>query len=199
MRAIEAWFRTRMLSVAAVVARSGITPNAVTIITLFLNCGVAAIIATGNLLVGGILVLVIGALDSLDGALARTTGRATTFGAFLDSTLDRYSEAILFLGVIYQFREDTNTVLLAYVALVGSLLVSYARARAEGLGLDCEVGLLARPERVVVLGLGLATGLTFYALIILAFFTHVTAVQRIWHVYRTADKPAARKPPARKH
>ncbi len=199
MRLIEGWFRQRMVSVAALVARSGISPNAITIITLALNCAVAAVIATGNLLAGGILVLVVGALDSLDGALARATGRATTFGAFLDSTLDRYSEAVLFLAVIYHFRDDSNLVLLAYVALVGSLLVSYARARAEGLGLDCEVGWLARPERVVVLGLGLATGLTIYALAILAFFTHVTALQRIVHVYRIADKTNATSGTDRKH
>ncbi|MCL4367623.1 MAG: CDP-alcohol phosphatidyltransferase family protein [Actinobacteria bacterium] len=184
MTAVKAWFRTQMLSVAQLFARTGLSPNAVTLVTLALNFGVAAVIATGNLLVGGILVLLVGALDSLDGALARVTGRATTFGAFLDSTLDRYSEAALFLGVIYHFRDEAPVVILAYIALVGSLLVSYARARALRWTDYCEVGWLARPERVVILGLGLATNLTLYALIVLAFFTHVTALQRILHVYR---------------
>ncbi|MCL4369712.1 MAG: CDP-alcohol phosphatidyltransferase family protein [Chloroflexi bacterium] len=188
MTAVKAWFRARMLSVARVFARTGVSPNAVTLITLALNFGVAAVIAWGSLPAGGLLVLVVGALDSLDGALARATGRATTFGAFLDSTMDRYSEAALFLGIIYRFHDDTTLVIIAYLALVGSLMVSYARARAEGLGLDCEVGWLARPERVVILGLGLATGLTLYALIVLAFFTHVTALQRILHVRRVTGK-----------
>jgi len=189
MTSVKAWCRARMLVLARAVARTGLSPNAVTLITLALNCGVAALIASGSLVLGGLLVLVVGALDSLDGALARLSNRATTFGAFLDSTLDRYSEAVLFLGVIYHHRADPQTVVLAYVALVGSLMVSYARARAEGLGLDCEVGLLARPERMAVLGLGLIA--TYFdqriltaALLALAFFTHCTALQRIVHVHR---------------
>ncbi len=185
MTPVKTWFKAGMLTVARVFARTGISPNAVTLVTLLLNFGVAAVIASGQTTIGGILVIVVGALDSLDGALARSTGRATAFGAFLDSTLDRYSEAIIFLGIIYLYQAEPNTVMLAYVAIIGSVMVSYARARAEGLGLDCEVGLLARPERILVLGIGLATGFTFYALIILAVFTNFTAVQRMWHVYRT--------------
>jgi CDP-diacylglycerol---glycerol-3-phosphate 3-phosphatidyltransferase len=192
MNNIKAWFRVRMLAVGGFVARTGISPNAISIITLGLNVIVAGIIATGYLLPGGVLILLVGLLDSLDGAVARASGQATTFGAFLDSTLDRYAEAVLFLAIVYYYRVDTTVVLLSFIALVGSVLVSYARARAEGLGLDCEVGWLARPERVFVLGIGLAGAqYSLYALLIalsvLAFFTHVTAIQRIWHVYRLTD------------
>jgi CDP-diacylglycerol---glycerol-3-phosphate 3-phosphatidyltransferase len=192
MNNIKAWFRGRMLAVGGFVARTGISPNAISIITLGLNAIVAGIIAAGYLLPGGVLILLVGLLDSLDGAVARASGQATTFGAFLDSTLDRYAEAVLFLAIVYYYRADTTVVLLSFIALVGSVLVSYARARAEGLGLDCEVGWLARPERVFVLGIGLAGAqYSLYALLIalsvLAFFTHVTAIQRIWHIYRLTD------------
>src|SRR5205823_9758245 len=119
------------------------------------------------------------AFDTLDGALARVAGRATTFGAFLDSTLDRYSEAALLLGLLYDAgrRGDLAAEVLAFLVIVGSLLVSYARARAEGLGLECEVGIAPRPERVLILGLGLILGLELPALAVLAALTHFTAIQ----------------------
>src|SRR3990172_6831551 len=96
----------------------------------------------------------------LDGALARTTGKTSTFGAFLDSTLDRYSEAVLLFGllVVATQRQSTQEILLVFAVMVGSVMVSNVRARAEGLGLRCEVGLLARPERVILLALGLILG-----------------------------------------
>src|SRR5205823_10365986 len=127
--------------------------------------GVALVLASGATLVGGVLVLLVGLFDTLDGALARVTNRKTTFGAFIDSTLDRYSEAVVVLGIVYAAleRNDRATVLLAFAMLVGSLMVSYARARAEGLGLRAEVGLVPRPERIVVLGIGLIPGQTAIA------------------------------------
>jgi CDP-diacylglycerol--glycerol-3-phosphate 3-phosphatidyltransferase len=189
MNHAKRWFREKMLAIGKLVAQTGITPNTISVITLALNAIVAVIIAAGYLLPGGILVLLVGLLDSLDGAVARASGQATIFGAFLDSTLDRYAEAFLFLAVVYHFQSDGVTVLLSFIALVGSVLVSYARARAEGLGLECEVGWLARPERVFILGVGLA-GAHFWppvllvALAVLAVFTHLTAIQRIVYVYR---------------
>ena len=165
--------------------RTGVSPTQLTVIGFALNLIVAAVLATGQLPLGGALVLVVGLFDMLDGALARVAKRATTFGAFLDSTLDRYSEAAVLLGLLYEAsrRGDLTVSTLSFVVIVGSLMVSYARARAEGLGLNCEVGFAPRPERIVLLGLGLIVGLEVPALILLAVMTHVTAVQRILHVY----------------
>lgn len=170
---------------AALLARTGVTPNALTLIGFFLNVVVAVVLATGSLRVGGALLLVVGAFDTLDGALARVTGAASRFGAFLDSSLDRYSEAVLLGGILFEAsrRSDGLVEVLAFVVIVGSLMVSYCRARAEGLGLDCEVGFAPRPERVLILGVGLILGLEVAALVILAMITHITAVQRILHVY----------------
>ncbi len=167
-------------------ARTGLSPNALTVLGCLLNFGVAVVLGFGYERIGGVLVLVAGAFDTLDGALARAAGRSTTFGAFLDSTLDRYSEAAIFLGILADGarRGDLQVVLLTYAAAFGSLMVSYARARAEGLGLRGDVGWLQRPERVVLLGVGLIVGLTLPALWILAVLTNLTAIQRILHVRR---------------
>jgi phosphatidylglycerophosphate synthase len=170
-------------------ARTGVSPNVLTTVGCLLNFGVAAVIALGYLNLGGALILVAGAFDMLDGALARASGKATTFGAFLDSTLDRYSEAAIFLGIFVEaaLRADLQVQLLTYAAAIGSLMVSYARARAEGLGLRSSVGLFQRPERVVLLGVGLIFGLEVYALWILAVLTNVTALHRILHVRRLTE------------
>ncbi len=184
MDRIKARARGTALPVGQALARIGVTPNALTVAGCALNFGVGVVLALGYHLVGGVLVLVVGAFDMLDGAVARAASRTTTFGAFLDSTLDRYSEAAVFLGVLADGarRGDLQTVLLAYAAAMGSLMVSYARARAEGLGLRCDVGWLQRPERVALLGLGLILGLAVPALWILAILTNFTAIQRILHV-----------------
>lgn len=166
-------------------AWTGVTPNGLTLIGFFLNVVVAVVLATGSLRLGGILLLAAGAFDTLDGALARVTGSSSRFGAFLDSSLDRYSEAVILGGLLFEAsrRGDGRVELLSFVVIVGSLMVSYCRARAEGLGLECEVGFAPRPERVVILGLGLILGFELVALAILAVLTHFTAIQRILHVY----------------
>jgi CDP-diacylglycerol--glycerol-3-phosphate 3-phosphatidyltransferase len=187
-------------TIARTLARTGVSPTQLTLVGFVLNVGVAIVLAAGLLPLGGVLLLAAGAFDTLDGALARVAARTTTFGAFLDSTLDRYSEAVLLLGLLYDAsRRGAVAVSIAtYVAIVGSLLVSYCRARAEGLGLTCEVGIAPRPERVVVLGVGLLVGLELPVLVLLGVLTHVTAVQRILHVYRltrettrSASRPVA--------
>jgi CDP-diacylglycerol--glycerol-3-phosphate 3-phosphatidyltransferase len=129
------------------------------------------------------------AFDALDGGLARRLGRPTQFGAFLDSALDRVSEAAVFLGIAWWYMGQVGPwpEMLAFAALFGSLMVSYTRARAEGLGIDCKVGILTRVERCLVLIAGLVLNLVIPAL---AAGTLYTTVQRIWHVYRLAgDKP----------
>lgn len=170
-------------SVVRLIAFPGVTPNHLTVLGFFLTGGVAVVIGLGYEVVGGVLVIAAGLFDMLDGALARVRGLKTRFGAFLDSTLDRYSEAVLLGGVLWLYP-DRETALLILAVLTGSLLVSYTRARAEGLGVDCEVGFLPRPQRIIVLSAGLIIGLVVPSLWILAIFTNVTAVQRILHVRR---------------
>jgi len=167
-------------------AATGISPNALTIIGFVLVLAVAVVLALGYRQLGGILFLLAAGFDLLDGAVAQLTNRKTTFGAFLDSNLDRYAEIAIYLALLipYSLQGAALEVILCYLAMAGSLMVSYARARAEGLGLACEVGLLARPERVIILGLGLILDQTLPALVLLAFFTNLTAVQRILHVWR---------------
>jgi CDP-diacylglycerol--glycerol-3-phosphate 3-phosphatidyltransferase len=184
--AVKEQARTVARTVAVAIGRTGVTPNGLTIIGLVLNVVVAAVLAAGYLTIGGVLLLAAGAFDMLDGALARTTGQMTKFGAFLDSTLDRYSELIVFGGLLLHFQASglLMEAALVFAAAAGSVMVSYARARAEALGFDCEVGWLPRPERILVLAAGLLLGYPAVALGVLAVFTNFTAVQRIVHVWR---------------
>lgn len=179
--------RTWTLGIGEALARAGLTPNMVTTIGVLLSVVVAAVIASGNLIVGGVLFLIASAFDMLDGAVARAAGTVTKFGGFLDSTLDRYSETIVLFGVLYYLLQTPDAMtgaLLVFAATTGSLLISYARARAEAAGFHASVGLLARPERVVILAIGLLFGLLLPALWILAIGTHLTVFMRIFHVWR---------------
>lgn len=173
-------------ALVAPLAAVGMTPNMVTVTGLLLNGAVAWVLAAGHLRVGGILLLLAGAFDMLDGALARRTRALSTFGSFLDSTLDRYSEAVVLIGLIYVESRvgDTGNVTLLAGILTGSFLISYARARAEGLGLECKVGLLPRPERIIILAVGLVFPLLRPVLIVLVTLTNLTALQRIGEVWR---------------
>lgn len=183
----------------APLARTGITPNGLTAIGFVLNVVAGAVLACGLLGLGAALVLFAGAFDMFDGALARVTNRKTRFGAFFDSTLDRYSEAVVLLGLQVAFLRDVQGdadwrawagVVLCYLVMIGSLMVSYTRARAEGLGIDCEVGWLQRPERIIALGIGLLLprALLLAVLAALAVFTQITVVQRMVHVRRAAGE-----------
>ncbi len=182
-------------------ARSGVTPNTLTVIGLLLSILTAVVITQGYLVAGGLLVLFAGIFDMFDGAMARVCNSATTFGAFYDSTLDRYSESIILLGLLFYAlqrpdlhdnywpfaHEQLWMIALIYIAVVGSLMVSYTKARAEGLGLECKTGLLARPERVVILAIGLLSGTSIWALMLLAVFSQITAIERIVHVWRITN------------
>jgi CDP-diacylglycerol--glycerol-3-phosphate 3-phosphatidyltransferase len=183
----------------------GVTPNTLTVLGLLLSILTAFIIAQGLFLAGGLLVLFAGIFDMFDGAMARASNASTTFGAFFDSTLDRYSESIILFGLLFYAllnpamqsrfwpfgREQSWMTILIFIAVVGSLMVSYTKARAEGLGLECKTGLLARPERVVILALGLLTGVVIWALVLLAIFSNVTAIERIAHIWRATRQPVA--------
>jgi CDP-diacylglycerol--glycerol-3-phosphate 3-phosphatidyltransferase len=178
--------------IVGVLSKSGITPNALTLTNLALNIVAACVIATGHFVLGGVLILGSGLFDLLDGALARFNKQTTKFGAVLDSTVDRISEAATLCGLLiwYVPQEDaTLVIVLIIVVLVGSFLVSYIRARAEGLGWQCQIGLFTRAERVIVLAIGLlVSGVSvhsvFVALCVLAVFVFITVVQRLIYLWK---------------
>ena len=180
------WSAGILEPLARLIARTGVSPNAVTVTGLALNAGVAWVLAQGHMRVGGLLVALAGLFDALDGTLARLTGQKSRFGAFLDSFVDRLCEAALYLGllVFYTRRGARQEIVLIYATIVGSLLISYARARAEGLGLECKVGLLTRMERAAILALALLLDRMSIALWVLAVLTNFTALQRAYHVWR---------------
>lgn len=185
--------------IVGLLAAAGISPMAVTVAGFVLSLAGAVAIARGKLVAGAVILVVSGVSDALDGGLARRTGRESAFGAFIDSTLDRVAELAYFGALIvhYAAREDGGRVAVPLViaALAGSLLTSYTRARAEGLGMDCRVGLLERPERVALLVLGLLFGGTvlFAVIACLAVLTLVTTVQRVVHVHRLSAARGASK------
>jgi len=200
---VEAWLRRQaqivLVPIAAVLDRLGASPNLLTALGFLLTGVVAWTLARGMLQLGGLLLLLVAPFDALDGALARLTGRQSRFGAFLDSTVDRFSEAVVFFGLLVYYigQGARGEVLLIYTAIVGSLMVSYARARAEGLGLPCKVGLLTRIERVFVMGVGLLLGYPRLALWVVAVLANFTALQRmahVWRVSRALDGPGASAP-----
>jgi CDP-diacylglycerol--glycerol-3-phosphate 3-phosphatidyltransferase len=174
--------------------RVPLTPNQVTVVGLVLTFFAAALVAYGQLRWAGAVLIVAGTCDILDGALARSTHTAYPYGAFLDSTLDRYSEGAIYIGLAAYFVSAGGPyqrwlVLATFAALAGSFLVSYVRARAQSLGFTCESGLFARPERVVVTVIGLVFsgvlgGWVLYAVVfLLAVLTNLTALQRIHEVW----------------
>jgi CDP-diacylglycerol--glycerol-3-phosphate 3-phosphatidyltransferase len=176
--------------VVRILSKSGITPNTLTFINLAVNLIAAYFIATGHFLLGGVLVLVAGLFDLLDGALARFTEQATRFGAILDSVVDRISEAAILCGLLIWYipQEEAGLgIVLIFVVLIGSFLVSYIRARAEGLGWQCQVGLFTRAERVIVLAIGLLVNQIFIALCVLAVFVFITIVQRLVYLRRQGN------------
>jgi len=175
-----------------VISKSGITPDILTCLALIINIAAAVVIAYNHLIIGGVLVLVSGLFDILDGALARSTNKATRFGALLDSTFDRLSEAVVFIGllILYVGKVDLLATTLISLAMVGSFLTSYVRARAEGLGLECQTGLFTRTERVIILVLGLIfSRFLIVALSIIVVLSFVTVGQRMVHVWKETRKP----------
>lgn len=189
--------------------RHRVHPNLITTVGFLVTVGAGACFFTGHLGWGGFLVLLGGVFDILDGYVARATGLASAFGSFYDSTLDRVSEIVVFLGLFSVYsggRPYVGEPWMVYtvaLALAGSLMVSYTRARAEALGIDCKVGLMQRPERVVLLGVAAMLGTMWdgvvltWVLIAMAAVTNLTAFQRIVWVYRhTRDHPGPPVPPA---
>jgi phosphatidylglycerophosphate synthase len=179
-----------MSPVGRALARGGVDPNAITIAGLLIQSSVAYAIVQGELLVAGLMAIVAAVADTIDGAVAKALGRTSRFGALLDSTIDRLCDALFFLPVAWLYgvspdptrRGQHWVAALALVALVASFLVSYVKARAEGLGLECNVGIVERAERLILMILGLLLNLLPVALAVLATLSAVTVIQRLLYV-----------------
>jgi CDP-diacylglycerol--glycerol-3-phosphate 3-phosphatidyltransferase len=200
---LTAWarrtFRGLLETVARFFQRLGVTPNQLTLTGLLLQAGVAVVIALGYLPLAGVLLIFTSIFDAFDGTLARMTGKSSKFGAFFDATVDRYAEALVLFGLLVYFsgQQDSRTeILLIFAAVVGSLLVSYTRAKAESLGIACTEGILTRAERVALLVIGLVLAnwqpiaalpsILTIVLWLLAILSNVTAVQRVFAVHKAA-------------
>lgn len=181
------------LPIVRLLTRTSITPNALTWLGFFISAGAAALVITGHPFAAGFVVLVGGFFDMLDGALARCINKTTRFGTVLDSVLDRFSDAVVLIGVLvlYALLQSFAGIIITSAALLLSLLVSYVRARAESVGLECQVGLFTRPERIIVLALGLLLSQFAYALFtaltIIAVFSFITVVQRLRYAQKKAE------------
>jgi CDP-diacylglycerol--glycerol-3-phosphate 3-phosphatidyltransferase len=179
--------------IASFFNRLGLMPNTMTLLGLAGNVAGAILLAQGNMFWGGILILVMGPVDALDGTMARLRGMAGSFGAFVDSVTDRYSELIIFGGLIYYYAQqnDMLSTIAVYAAAAGSVLVSYIRSRGQSLGWDTKVGILTRAERYLVLAPALILGVVnstipLIGIWIIAILANITAVQRIIDVRRQA-------------
>lgn len=172
-------------------ARHGVSPDWLTVIGMLAHFGIAWLIANGYMQWAGVTIIFVAPFDALDGALARKLGGQTNgFGAFLDSTLDRLAEIILFGGFLFYYGHTGQELLTvtAYIGLSGSLMVSYTRARAEALGYTCKIGIMSRVERYAVLTLSLLIARPDLGLIVVATFAYITVAQRIFHVWQQASR-----------
>ena len=180
-RVVQGWLEIALTPVAKGLFRLGASANQVSVGGFMLNVATAGLVATDHFVAAGALYLIAGTLDMLDGMLARLTGTPTRFGAFLDSTVDRVSEGVVFAAIGYRFALEGAAINSAVVvlALLGSFLVSYTRSKAEALGAECKVGIATRAERVVLLSIGLVAGLLTQVIYLIAFLTAITVVQRV--------------------
>lgn len=187
---VRAWTQGIRSAVARVLGGWGVSPNTLTLLGYGLHLPAMAMLATGRLRLGGVLFIGASAFDALDGSVAREMGQATPFGAFFDSVLDRFSEGTVLFGLLLYYLNSGATLepALIYVGMLGSLLVSYTRARAEGIGIACKEGLFTRFERVILLAAGLILGFIRPVLWLLAILTLFTALQRIAYVWRKTNQ-----------
>ena len=187
------WARARLKSLILPVARFllnlGLTPNAVTLIGLVGSTVGAVLIAKGYMLASGLVIVFMGSMDALDGTMARLGGIPTVFGAFFDSVTDRYSEIVIYAGLLFFYLGQNNNLMVGvvYAAVGGSLLVSYTRARGHSLGMDTKVGILSRMERYLVLAPSLLLNFPSIGMWIIAILANITAVQRIIDIRRQSQ------------
>ena len=194
---IRNWYINLISPATDFFIKHGVNPNFFTTVGLIISAIATYVLAIGSLRFGGALVLLAGTFDILDGRVARATNRVTKFGALYDSTLDRYGEVMIFFGLAYYFSQNvliiagldwsTLAVVSVSMALGGSIMTSYVRARAEGLGLECKVGIMQRAERLVYLGFGAVFHkyTLVLALIVIAILANFTAIQRLHYVWKT--------------
>lgn len=173
-------------------AKWAVSPDAVTYLGLVLTIGVAVLAAIGEIRWAGVAYIVAALCDALDGTLARVSGKGSRFGAFLDSSIDRFEESIVFLGLSIHYAQVGGLleIPLILVASIGSLMVSYTRARAEAVGVACKVGFMTRPPRVVIMIVGMILDQVLIALIVVAVTTLFTAFHRMYHVWKTTGGEA---------
>ena len=187
---LRLWFKWVLDPLGRFFNSLGLTPNTMTMLGLIGNSVGAYFLARGDMFTGGILVLLMTPIDALDGTMARLRGESSDFGAFVDSVSDRYAELIIYGGLLYHFLSLGEPLggMLVFGAAAGSVLVSYVKARAEGLGYEAKVGLLTRVERYLVLAPALVFNQLIIGLAIIALFANITALQRIWYVRRQAHE-----------
>ncbi len=187
---MKAWIDRTLNYPCDLLASWGVHPNLVTFIGLLVTLMVPFSILQEQWVSAGLWLLFAGFFDVLDGALARNKGLKGPFGAFWDSTLDRLSEAVVFAGFLlyYYQHQNSRALLLAFVVCILSFMVSYTRARAEGLGIQCEVGILPRPGRVILLALGFFFARPTLALGVVGVLSFVTVLQRIYCVWNETQK-----------
>ena len=190
---MRVWFKGVLDPIGGFLNRIGLHPNTMTLLGVIGNALGAVLIARGEMVWGGILILLMGPVDGLDGTMAHLRGMAGQFGAFVDSVSDRYSELIIFAGLLYYYSQkgDSTTMLVVYAAAAGSVLVSYIRSRGQSLGWDTKIGILTRMERYMILAPALILSawnewILIGALWIIAVLANITALQRIIDVRRQA-------------
>ena len=173
--------------VARLLLRAHVRPNQLTVLGLGVSVAAAHAFFHGRFRTAAALLAVAGLFDFFDGSLARLARSESAFGAFLDSVVDRYSDVVVLLGIVlyYERADGSGGVFVTMAALVGTIMVSYTKARAQSIGVQCEIGLMERPERMILLIVGALTRLT-PAMIALAVLTNLTAIHRIFHVWRAA-------------
>ncbi|MGC8878936.1 MAG: CDP-alcohol phosphatidyltransferase family protein [Anaerolineae bacterium] len=184
---VREWTRGVLLPIARLISWSGVSPNVITVAGFSLTVADAILLAMGHVQLAGALLIPAAGLDAIDGSLARIQNRVTRFGAFLDSTIDRLSEAVLFLGALLYYLSGSpnqTEIIVLFVALIGSLMVSYTKARSEAVGITIRGGLLTRFERMLVLIIGMMLNELTIALWILAVFANITVLQRVWLTWR---------------
>jgi len=181
-------FKVLLDTIAAFLNNLGLMPNTITLFGLVGNTIGAIFLSQGYITIGGIIILAIGPVDALDGTMARLRGMEGKFGGFVDSVTDRYSELVIFGGLLYYYVNQGNVLasMLVFLATAGSVLVSYIRSRGQSLGWDTKIGILTRMERYLVLAPTLIFNIPIVGLWIIAIFANVTAIQRIIDIRRQA-------------
>lgn len=160
-----------------------VNPNIITFLGMLITSSTVFVIPF-NLFLGGIVILAGGLFDLIDGIVARVNGRETKFGALLDSSLDRIADGFIFMGILlhYFYLFDEKALVITLLCMIASFLISYIRARAEGIGISCKIGIIERPERLILLAIGCLSSYLYYVLIVLTVLSWITVFQRIIHV-----------------